>query len=76
MTGRQAGTAVRDKLLFLFGGIKQVDRGELTRELDDGQFRYQVLEGVGHGINHERPEEVNRLMCRFLLGEGDSGETV
>ncbi len=72
---RQAGLAVRDKLLFLFGGNMRVGRADFMKVMDTAQFRYLELDGVGHGINHERPEEVNRLMRDFLLDGENPGES-
>ena len=62
----KAGMAIRDKVYFLFGGNMRSARVELMKIMDDGQFEYKIIEGVGHGLNHEKPEAANQEIIRFL----------
>jgi pimeloyl-ACP methyl ester carboxylesterase len=34
--------------------------------LIDGGFKYKVIDGAGHGINHEKPEIVNKEIINFI----------
>lgn len=61
------GLAVRDKLYFLFGGNMQAARDEYMEMLNEGQFRYKIIEGAGHGVNHEKPEQTHNEILSFLL---------
>jgi pimeloyl-ACP methyl ester carboxylesterase len=62
----KAGMAIRGKVYFLFGGNMRSARVELMKIMDDGQFEYKIIEGVGHGLNHEKPEAANQEIIRFL----------
>jgi pimeloyl-ACP methyl ester carboxylesterase len=60
------GEVIRDKVLFLFGGNMMGDRNGFVRLLKEGGYRYEVVEGVGHGINHEKPDLINEKVIAFL----------
>lgn len=57
---------VRDKLYFLLGDYKLHHKKDFVSILEDGDFRYKVIGGAGHGVNHEQPERVNREIISFL----------
>ncbi|MNH43780.1 hypothetical protein D3C79_1057670 [compost metagenome] len=57
---------VRDKLYFLLGDYKLHLKKDFVSILEDGEFRYKVIGGAGHGVNHEQPERVNREIISFL----------
>lgn len=63
------GKAIRDKVLFIFGGNMMGDRDGFVKLLETGGYRYEVVDGVGHGINHERPELINDKITAFLLSQ-------
>lgn len=63
---KQTGMTIREKVYFLFGGNMKSARVELIKIMDEGQFQYQVFEGAGHGLNHEKPEAFNQEIIRFL----------
>jgi len=46
-------------------GFTRTDR---ARELVEGPYRQVLLEGAGHWIQQERPDEVNRELLSFLYG--------
>lgn len=60
------GQAVRNKILFLFGENLMDKRNEYYAMMDDGKFNYKIIKGVGHGLNMERPELVNKEIIDFL----------
>lgn len=66
---RDQGVSVRDKLYFLLGDHRAVVGEQFLSLLVRDGYRYTVIPGAGHAINHEQPELVHREMFRFLLGE-------
>ncbi|RJE91459.1 alpha/beta hydrolase [Paenibacillus sp. 1011MAR3C5] len=60
------GAAVRDKLFFLLGDQYRVVSKRTVDLISRGQYTHRMLEQTGHGINHERPEEVHEEIFRFL----------
>ncbi|WP_042202035.1 alpha/beta fold hydrolase [Paenibacillus camerounensis] len=58
--------AVLEKLYFLLGDYRLDRKKDFTSVLDRGNFRYSVIQGSGHGVNHEQPERVHRKMIDFL----------
>ncbi|AIQ51676.1 alpha/beta fold hydrolase [Paenibacillus sp. FSL R7-0331] len=58
--------AVREKLYFLLGDYRLDRKKDFTSVLDRGHFRYSIIQGSGHGVNHEQPERVHREMIDFL----------
>ncbi|CQR54484.1 alpha/beta fold hydrolase [Paenibacillus riograndensis] len=66
---KEKAVAVKEKLYFLIGEYKLDRKRDFIKLLTDGGFRYQVIPGAGHGINHEQPEAVNRETVGFLLGK-------
>ncbi len=65
---REQGVAVRDKLYFLLGEHHVVVGEDFLSLLKQDGYRYAIIPGAGHAINHEQPELVHREMFRFLLG--------
>jgi pimeloyl-ACP methyl ester carboxylesterase len=63
---KERGMAIHDRVCFLFGGNMKSRREELMKIMDEDQFSYKILEGVGHGLNHEKPELANQEIIRFL----------
>ncbi|MFD0588612.1 alpha/beta fold hydrolase [Paenibacillus sp. GCM10027627] len=61
-----AGGAVKDKLYFLLGDHRRVVKQDTMDVLEQGGYRYKVVPGAGHGINHEQPEAVHEEIFRFL----------
>ncbi|WP_277472111.1 MULTISPECIES: alpha/beta hydrolase [unclassified Paenibacillus] len=57
---------VRERLYFLLGDYRLDRKKDFTSVLDAGNFRYKVIQGSGHGVNHEQPERVHREMIDFL----------
>lgn len=66
---------VRDKLYFLIGDYKLQHKKDFIGILQDGDFRYKVIGGSGHGINMEQPERVNRELIEFLQGQGECDDS-
>jgi pimeloyl-ACP methyl ester carboxylesterase len=69
---RARAAAVRDKLYFLIGDYRLDHKKDFIGILKNGDFRYQVIEGAGHGINMEQAERVNRELTGFLQGQGEA----
>lgn len=63
---RELGKTINNKVYFLFGGNLGSARDELMKIMKDGQFKYKIIEGVGHGLNHERPDIANAEIIHFL----------
>jgi len=64
---KEEGATVNDKLLFLFGDYKIDQKKAYIDILEEGKFRYKVIEGAGHGINHEQAKRVNSEIIEFIL---------
>lgn len=62
------GAAVRDKLYFLLGDHHSVVEKGYSDFLGREGFRYRVIPGAGHAINHEQPDLVNQEIIAFLQG--------
>lgn len=65
---RESAVKVRNKLYFLFGAYIMEGREKYINVLEDGEFRFKVIEGAGHGVNHDQPAVVHQEMIGFLLG--------
>ncbi len=63
----RTGAAIKDKLCFLIAEHHIKHKKDLMNVLNEGGFHYKVVQGAGHGINHEQPDVVNREIVRFLL---------
>jgi pimeloyl-ACP methyl ester carboxylesterase len=53
--------------LSIFGEadpVRELSAGE--EEQFEGSYRFEVVEGAGHFVHRERPEEVNRLLLDWL----------
>ena len=66
---KEQGAAARDKLYFLAGDHHSVVKKELVALLETDGFRYGIVHGAGHAINHEQPDRVHREIFQFLLGD-------
>jgi pimeloyl-ACP methyl ester carboxylesterase len=71
------GTPLQRPALFIGGErdattIWMAQAIEHQRETVPGLVASHVLEGCGHWIQQERPDEVNRLLVEWLRGVGDS----
>lgn len=64
---KEKAMPVKEKLYFLIGGYRVADKKEFTDILEAGGYKYKVIAGAGHGINHEQPETVNNEIINFLL---------
>jgi pimeloyl-ACP methyl ester carboxylesterase len=64
---KEAAVPVKDKLYFLLGEYKIADKKDFIAILEDGGFKYNVIRGAGHGINHEQPVFVNQEVINFLV---------
>ena len=63
---KEKGMLLSDKLLFLFGDYMIVNKKEFIDILQKDGFEYKVICGAGHGINLEKPDEVNTEIKNFL----------
>ena len=64
--------SVKDKLLCIVGKkdpFIMLGGSQLEEELRRYSIRVQFMEDAGHGINHERADEVNRLIVEFFDGK-------
>ena len=64
--------SVKDKLLCIVGKkdpFIMLGGSQLEEELRRYSIRVQFMEDAGHGINHERADEVNRLIVDFFDGK-------
>ncbi|MBV9515666.1 MAG: alpha/beta hydrolase [Mycobacteriaceae bacterium] len=57
--------------MFITGSadpVRHFTRSDRAREVVAGEYRELVLDGAGHWIQQERPEEVNDALVNFLSG--------
>lgn len=64
---KEQGKAIRDRICFLYGGNLGSYRDELISLMNEHQLIYQIIEGVGHGLNLEKPGVANQEIINFLL---------
>lgn len=64
---RDKGIAVKDKLYFLIGGHMVKKRNEVIKALNEGAYKYKIIQNAGHALNHEQPEITNNEIIDFLL---------
>jgi pimeloyl-ACP methyl ester carboxylesterase len=56
-----------DKALFLCGETDPMgDVDSFKGNMDKYGLKYRVFPGVGHGINHEIAEEVNKIIIEYF----------
>lgn len=67
---RDKGIAVNDKLYFLIGGHMLKKRKEVIDVLNEGAYKYKIIQNAGHAINHEQPEIINNEIINFICGRG------
>lgn len=69
--GRVATTTITAPVLFLAGSADPVlsfTPRDHVREVATGQYYEVLLDGAGHWLQQERPEEVNAVLLEFLAG--------
>ena len=62
-------SSVKDKLLCIVGKkdpFFMLGGAELEEELKRHEIQVHLMEDAGHGINHEKADEVNRLIIDFF----------
>ncbi len=64
----QKGAAIKDKLYFLIADSNITHSKDFISILNDDGYRYKAIPNTGHGINHERPDIINREIIQFLMG--------
>ncbi len=64
---RNEGILLKDKLYFLIGGHMVNRRKDTLEVLDEGEYRYKVVNNAGHALNHEQPEITNNEIIDFIL---------
>lgn len=60
--------AVREKTLFLVGGKDPFQTMGGRELLTQYNMNARFFEDAGHGLNHEKAEEVDRIIIEYLLG--------
>lgn len=66
---RRMGGPIRVRTLYLHGARDGCIGAELTADMDAsyvGGFEKHILDGAGHFVHQEKPDEVNRLILEFL----------
>lgn len=58
---------VKDKLYFLIGEHMVKQRKAFIEILQDGKYKYKIVQSAGHALNHEQPEMTNDEVISFLL---------
>lgn len=59
--------SLKGKVLFLCGEKDPLGNKELTEEImRKYQLDYRFFKDVGHGINHEIPDEINRIIIEYF----------
>ena len=48
--------------------VRHFIRSDRAREVVTGRYQEIVLDGAGHWIQQERPEQVNEALLTFLAG--------
>lgn len=56
-----------NKALFIIGNCDPITPTTSVKLFEDNCIKYVVIDGAGHGINHEFSETVNKMICDFLL---------
>lgn len=62
----EEGLRQREKLLFLLGNHLVETKTHLLEPLRQGGYAFEIIDGAGHGLNHEQPEIVNQRITSFL----------
>jgi len=58
---------IRDNLLLLIGNRDILSYYPNSLEmLEKSKINFRIMEGCGHSVNHENPEEINALIIEFL----------
>ncbi len=60
-------TVLKDRSLFLLGredGLADIAKAE--KWYHENGFRYKIIQNAGHGINHQQPELINKLIVDYL----------
>lgn len=59
-------SAIRNKSLFLLGEADPLATDRDKEILSKYHMKYQFFPGVGHGINHEISEKINKIMIEYF----------
>ncbi len=71
LTADTPATTVIVPSLFITGSkdvVRTFTRADRAREVATGDYQELVIDGAGHWIQQERPEEVNDALLKFLSG--------
>ncbi|KAB1440436.1 alpha/beta fold hydrolase [Candidatus Galacturonibacter soehngenii] len=60
-------TLIREKALFLIGEEDPFVKLGGKKELLKYEMQYQFFPDTGHGINHERSEQINQILIEYLI---------
>jgi pimeloyl-ACP methyl ester carboxylesterase len=59
--------SIKDKTLFLLGEMDPLgDSLHVKATLDEYCMNYRFFPGVGHGINHEIADEINKIIIQYF----------
>lgn len=59
---------LRDKSLFIIGELDILSNyPKAILKLRDNQLCYKIVKDAGHAVNHEQADEVNAVICNYLL---------
>lgn len=64
---KDKGLPVKDKLHFLVGSHMIKQRKAFIDILNEGAYRYKIIQHAGHALNHEQPEIANKEIINFIL---------
>ncbi|MBV8964887.1 MAG: alpha/beta hydrolase, partial [Mycobacteriaceae bacterium] len=71
LTATTPAATITGPSMFITGSadpVRHFTRSDRAREVVAGEYRELVLDGAGHWIQQERPEEVNDALVNFLSG--------
>jgi pimeloyl-ACP methyl ester carboxylesterase len=71
LTATTPASSVTAPALFIAGSadpVRHFTRSDRAREVATGQYDELVLDGAGHWVQQERPDEVNEALLKFLSG--------
>jgi len=57
------------KALFIIGNCDPLTPMSATAIFDANSIKYIVIDGSGHGINHEFASIINSKICEYLSGK-------
>ena len=71
LTATMPAATITVPSLFITGSadpVRHFTRSDRAREVATGEYQEIVLDGAGHWIQQERPEQVNEALLTFLSG--------